>query len=189
MRLLRIGTLLLVLAVSRTAPAAVSVSMPVGTDVQVALFRNIWKLDRNFDSTKSIKLAIVYQENYYDSVTAKDELTAALGRLGMRITIVLVEAGTQQSLSNALHAAEQLDVVYVAPLRAVDVSEIGRIGRFYRFRTITGVPEYVEAGLAVGIGVRRDRPQIIVNLEQARAEGSVFSSQLLALARIVGPVE
>ena len=68
------------------------------------------------------------------------------------------------------------------------MSEIGRIGRFRRFRTITGVPEYVDQGLAVGIGIRRDRPLIIVNLEQARAEGAAFSSQLLALARIVGPV-
>ena len=59
---------------------------------------------------------------------------------------------------------------------------------FRRFRTITGVPEYVDQGLAVGIGIRRDRPLIIVNLEQARAEGAAFSSQLLALARIVGPV-
>jgi hypothetical protein len=163
--------------------------MPVSTDVQVALFRNIWKLDRNFDCSKGIKLAIVYQESYFDSVTAKDEFTAAVGRLGMHISIVLIEAHSQQSLRDGLRAMEQLDIVYVAPLRAVDVSEIGRIGRYYRFRTITGVPEYVDAGLAVGIGVRRDRPQIIVNLDQARAEGSVFSSQLLALARIVGPVD
>ena len=51
------------------------------------------------------------------------------------------------------------------------------------------MPEYVEAGVSVGIGIRRDRPLIIVNLAQARAEGTAFSSQLLALARIVGPVQ
>ena len=54
---------------------------------------------------------------------------------------------------------------------------------------MTGVPEYVDQGVAVGVGIRKDRPLIIVNLEQARAEGSVFSSQLLALARIVGPLQ
>jgi hypothetical protein len=186
---LRLGAAILIaLIVPYTAAAAVSVSMPVPVDVQAALFRNIWKLDRNFDSTKAIKLAVVYQEGFADSVAAKDDFLASISRQGLRITILFVEAGTQQLLSNGLHAIET-DIVYVAPLRGVDVTEIGRISRFHRFRTITGVPEYVDLGLAVGIGLRRDRPLIIVNLEQARAEGAVFSSQLLALARIVGPVQ
>ncbi len=180
--------ILMAVAVPYMATAAVSVSMPVPVDTQVALFRNVWKLDRNFDSTKGIRLAIVYQDNYYDSLAAKEDFVAAIGRQGLQITIVLVDAGTQQLLSNGLNAVEA-DIVYVAPLRAIDVTEIGRISRFHRFRTITGVPEYVDLGLAIGIGIRRNRPLIIVNLEQARAEGAVFSSQLLALARIVGPVQ
>jgi len=186
---LRVGIVILAgLVIPCMTKAAVSVSMPVPADVQVELFRNIWKLDRNFDSSKGIKLAIIYQQSYYDSVTAKDDFLAAMGRQGLRITVVLIEAGTQQLLSNGLHGIE-VDVVYVTPLRAIDVSEIGRISRYQRFRTITGVPEYVDQGTAVGIGLRKDRPLIIVNLEQARAEGSVFSSQLLSLARIVGPVK
>jgi len=188
---LRIRALILIVVAAPWAMAAaeesISVFMPVPADVQAALFKNIWKLDRNFDCTKGVRLAIVYQENYFDSATAKDEFAASISRLGPHTTLILIEAGTQQSLSNALHDTE-LDMVYVAPLRAIDVSEIGRIGRFRRFRTITGVPEYVDQGLAVGIGIRRDRPLIIVNLEQSRAEGASFSSQLHALARIVGPV-
>ena len=189
---LRAGTLFLAVLVMRSvtmAAVSVSVSMPVPAEVQAVLFKNIWKLDRNFDCTRGVKLAIVYQEKYDDSVAAKDEFLASIDRLGPHTTVVLVEAGTQELLSNGLHG-NSLDMVYVTPLRAVDVSEIGRISRYERFRTITGVPEYVEeAGLAVGIGVRKDRPLIIINLEQARAEGAVFSSQLLSLARIVGPVQ
>jgi hypothetical protein len=180
--------LLAAIAIPYIATAAVSVSMPVPADVQLALFRNIWKLDRNFDGTKQITLAIVYQENYSESVAAKDDLLAAIAQQKLPIVPILMDAKSQQLLSNGLHGAD-VDVVYITPLRALDVSEIGRISRYRRIRTITGVPEYVEAGLAVGIGLRRDRPLIIVNLEQARAEGSAFSSQLLALARIVGPVQ
>lgn len=79
-------------------------------------------------------------------------------------------------------------VVYVTPLRSVDVAEIARISRSRGLRTVTGVPEYVEEGIAVGIGERKARPLIIINLRGARAEGSDFSSQLLNLARIVGPL-
>jgi hypothetical protein len=186
---LRVGIAILAgLVVPFVTTAAVSVSMPVPADVQAALFKNIWKLDRNFDCTKGVRLAIVYQEKYSDSVAAKDEFLASISRLGPHTIVVLIEAGTQRLLGDALRGGA-LDMIYVTPLRAVDVSEIGRISRFYRIRTITGVPEYVEAGLAVGIGIRKDRPLIIINLAQARAEGAAFSSQLLSLARIVGPVE
>ena len=185
---LRVGTLFLAVLVTQSVTmAAVSVSMPVPAEVQAALFKNIWKLDRNFDCAKGVRLAIVYQDGYRESVAAKDEFLASIGRLGPHTTTVLIEASTQQLLNDALHSGD-LDMVYVTPLRAIDIAEIGRISRYQRFRTITGVPEYVDLGLAVGIGIRHDRPMIIVNLEQARAEGAVFSSQLLELARIVGPV-
>jgi hypothetical protein len=51
--------------------------------------------------------------------------------------------------------------------------------------TLTGVAEYVRAGIAVGIGVRDDRPEILVNLAAARAAGADFSAQLLLLARVI----
>src|SRR5712691_5650817 len=154
---LRATALLAAIAIPYIATAAVSVSMPVPADVQLALFRNIWKLDRNFDGTKQITLAIVYQESYSESAAAKDDLLAAIAQQKLPIVPILMDAKSQQLLSTRLHDVDA-EFVYVAPLRALDVSEIGRIGRFHRFRTLTGVPEYVEQGIAVGIGLRRDRP-------------------------------
>lgn len=183
-----IETLIVVLLMAPwISVSAVSAAMPIPVDVQMALFVNVWKLDRNFESNKPVTLAIAYQENFYDSVSAKDHLLAAIERHKLRIVAIPIEVGSQELLRRRL-AETQADVVYVTPLRAIDVAEIGRISRYRRFRTITGVPEYVDAGLAVGIGIRRNRPLIFVNLAQARAEGSDFSSQLLALARIVGPL-
>jgi hypothetical protein len=183
----RIGALLLgLMLLPWTAAATVAVSMPVPAEVQVALFHNIWKLDHTFDCNKAITLAIVYQEAFSDSESAKDDVVAALGRQKLRVTPILIDAKNNDALSGRLHEVDA-DVVYIAPLQAIDISAIARIARYRGVRTVTGVPEYVEQGLAVGIGLRRDRPLIIVNLVQARAEGSSFSSQLLELARIVGP--
>lgn len=185
---IRIEALILVLLiVPWIADAAVSVSMPIPVDVQIALFVNVWKLDRNVDSAKPVTLAILYQKDYYESVSAKDDLLVAIERQRLRIVAVPVEIGSQSLLESRL-AEVVADVVYVAPVRAVAIDAIGKISRYRRLRTITGVPEYVEAGIAVGIGIRRDRPLIIVHLEHSRAEGSAYSSQLLALARIVGPL-
>jgi hypothetical protein len=180
--------ILVLLMVPWISSAAVSVSMPIPVDVQIALFVNVWKLDRTFDNSKPVTLVILYQQSYSESVSAKDDLLAAIVHQKLHIVAVAVEVGNQNLLESRL-AEAAADAVYVTPLRAVDIAAIGNISRFRRLPTITGVPEYVDAGLGVGIGIRRNRPLIIVNLKQSRAEGSDFSSQLLALARIVGPAQ
>jgi hypothetical protein len=187
MRLLIEALFVVLLMVPWTSVSAVSVAMPIPVDVQIALFVNVWKLDRNFDHGKPVTLAVLYQQNYSESVSAKDDLVAAIGRQKLRIVAIPIEAGTQELMENRLRETPA-DVVYVTPLRAVNIDAIWKISRYRRLRTVTGVPEYIDAGLAVGIGIRRNRPLIIVNLAQSRAEGSSFSSQLLALARIVGPL-
>jgi hypothetical protein len=162
-------------------------SMPVPVDVQTELFLNIGKHDRAFDPKKSIVLGIVYQEQFPESVAAKNAAIEAVKSRNLPITCVALDARSQQALRKRLTETEA-NIVYVAPLRAIDVGDIGRITRQRGIRTVTGVPEYVDLGIAVGIGLRNQRPLIIINLEAARAEGASFSSQLLSLARIVGPL-
>ena len=164
-----------------------SASMVVPVDVQMELFANIAKLDRNVDPAKGVTLAIVYQRGYPESVSTKDRVIAAVRKQNPRMVCVLLEADNAELLRRRL-ADTEANVLYLAPLRAVEVSEIAKISRDRGIRTTTGVPEYVEAGIAVGIGLRNQRPLIIINLEAARAEGAAFSSQLLSLARIVGPL-
>ncbi len=164
-----------------------SVSAAVPVDVQLALFANIWRLDRNFNPNGVVTLVIVYQDGYRDSLLVKDDIVTTVQRLKLPIRCIPLEVRSADLLRKGLseiHGA----VVYVAPLRSIDVAEIARISRARGLRTVTGVPEYVEEGIAVGIGERKDRPLIIINLRGARAAGSDFSSPLLHLARIVGPL-
>jgi hypothetical protein len=160
------------------------VSVPAAT--QMAIFQNVWKLDRNFNHNGITTLVVLYQKDHRASLAVKDEIYAAVQAANTNVRFEAVEVGTPELLRQAM-ADTGADVVYVAPLRAVDVAEIARISRRRRIRTITGVPEYVDAGIAVGIGIRQNRPLIIVNLQGARAEGCDFEAQLLRLARIVGP--
>ena len=50
--------------------------------------------------------------------------------------------------------------------------------------SLTGVPDFVTQGVAVGIGVRQDKPEILINLPSARLEGSRFDASLLRLSRV-----
>lgn len=50
--------------------------------------------------------------------------------------------------------------------------------------TLTAVPEYLEAGVALGFVWQKDRYQIFINLEAARAQHLNFSSQFLKLTTV-----
>jgi len=64
--------------------------------------------------------------------------------------------------------------------RVIHASEVAQIS------TLTGIPEYVEQGLAIGIDNVRDRPSIVVNVAESRREGVDLSAQVLKLARVLG---
>jgi hypothetical protein len=132
-------------------------------------------------------MGIVYQEEFPESVSVKNAMIEAIKTRNLPITCVPIDARSPQLLRRRL-AETEANLLYVTPLRAIDIADIGRTARVRGIRTVTGVPEYVELGVAVGIGLRNNRPLIIINLAAARAEGSAFSSQLLSLARIVGPL-
>jgi hypothetical protein len=48
------------------------------------------------------------------------------------------------------------------------------------------VPRYVETGLAIGVDMKGERPEIVINLAASRAEGADLTAHLLKLARLVG---
>lgn len=60
-----------------------------------------------------------------------------------------------------------------------------RFGLRARLATVTGVPVYCDAGVALGIGRRAGRASIIVNRGASEREGARFSARLLRLARVL----
>ena len=87
--------------------------------------------------------------------------------------------------NSTLIPLQGIDAAYIAPLRAVNVEALVGLFRAKHIRTVTAVDEYILTGAAVGLALRGDHAEIVVNLPGSRAEGADFSSQLLRLARIV----
>jgi hypothetical protein len=156
----------------------------VPIDVQIALFSKIWKLDRTFKPGPAVRVAVIYQQEYRPSANVAAELLAASGKSQLAIDFTLIDVDEQTTLRARLPISG-FDVFYVTPLRAIDVRVIAEISRAHGIKTITGVPEYASAGLAVGVGLLKQRPLIIINLRAARAEGSEFRPQLLKLSRVI----
>ena len=80
---------------------------------------------------------------------------------------------------------DAVDALYITPVRAIAMEAITAVSQKRRELTLTGVPEFVDDGLAVGIDLHGQKPRILINLKAARAEGADFEARLLKLAKIV----
>lgn len=153
----------------------------VPVSVQLNLYQKIWKLDRNLGTRPELVLAVLYQETYAASSDAREAVVIWAEKSGVRCVFVALDQKTAEA---ALHGVVA-DVFYVTPMRGADIEQIARIARARQIRTMAGLTEYVLIGLSVGIGVRNDRPRIMINLDAAKAEGAAYQAQLLQMAEIV----
>jgi hypothetical protein len=168
--------------------------MPVPAPMQASLFAKILTFDRNLKARagKELKIGVLYQKRVRSSLEAQEEfLQAMCGDPGQKIesiplSCVAIE-WTSASEVEATLVRNGIRVLYVAPLRAVAIEDIVAISRARKITTITGVPEFVEKGIALGLALRAERPLVLVHLSAARAEGADFNSQLLKLARVLFP--
>jgi len=176
------------------ASATLAQEMPVPTQMQASLFAKILTFERNLKARagKELRIGVLYQKKVRSSLEAQEEFVQAMcgdpGRRidGLALTCVPIEWTSAPDVEAAVVHAD-IRVLYVAPLRAVAIEEIVAISRARKITTLTGVPEFVEKGIALGLALRAERPLILVHLEAARAEGADFNSQLLKLARVMFP--
>lgn len=170
-----------------TRASAQEMEVPVG--VQLPLFLKVVSFDRQLNARAggALVIAIAFQGGYRTSAEAKDEaLRVAAGVrdvAGLPVTLVAIDLD-RDALAGAL-ARTRATLLYVAPLRGIDVKELALVARAAHVTTLTGVVRYVETGLAVGVRLKGDRPRIVINLGASRSEGAEFSAELLKLAQVL----
>jgi hypothetical protein len=162
--------------------------VPLPADLQAKLILNVLSFDHNLAERagSEVLIGILVQRHFRASRDAGEELHAALAalpRTAPRVRVVVLDAESAEVAD--LLERHQVEVLYVTPLRALAVEEVATAARALQVRTITGVPDYVRRGIGAGLGLRDRRPEVLINLPAARAEGAEYSSQLLALARLV----
>lgn len=189
MRRLTIGP---VFALLTLAGPAFAQQMPVPVEVQVPVLLKVLTFDRRIADVRgeNLVVGVLYQSGSRLSSTVKDRVMEALSSAGPSgpanrpLKVVAVDADGKEGLETAL-ARLGVRVLYVTPMRAFDLPGLVVSTRQIRTLTLTGVPEYVEAGLSIGLDLRQDRPRILVNLRAARAEGADLAAPLLGLATVV----
>jgi hypothetical protein len=183
------GVLLLILMGTATV-CAQEIDVPV--DVQVPLFLKILSFDRNLKtrSGKEVVIGVIYQGKMRASLKAMEEFIAAVNTSppqdvgNIPVRCVPIEVGAGSDVASTI-ATNNVNILYITPLRAVDMVALAGFCRSKQVPALTGVAEYIQSGAAVSIGIKGDRPEIVVNLPVAKAEGMDFDSQLLKLAKII----
>jgi len=186
------GLILLLLFAGRASSLrAQDVRVPV--EVQFDLFSKILIFDRNLHSRANgeIVFGIVYQSHHRASVDAAETFRDLLHRIpgnqlsGLPVRIVMIDLEKSKPLDKAIET-NGLNILYVPPLRAFDIKTISTISRARKILTLTGVPDYSRSDLSVSVDSAGGKPQVLINLTAATAEGCDFSSKLLNLVTIVG---
>lgn len=172
--------------------AAQEIETPV--DVHIPIFLKVLSFDRNLKKRvgngDEIILAIVFQEKFRKSLNVKNQAEKFLEQFtGNKIAdiplrTVPLALDDLAGLKTAL-LKEKVVVMYITPLRAVDIKGLVFICRSIHITSLTGVPEYCGAGVAVSVGSKGGNPEIIINRDAAETEGADFSSQLLKLATLI----
>ena len=173
------------------ADPVIAQDMPVPLNVQVPLLSKIVFYDRTFLERKcsNIVIGIVFQSGYRASFATKERLTSLIDKFGpsigtLPLRYVCIDVDGDQGWSDNPDI-DKVDMLYISPLRAMSLDKILQTSTRRRLLTFSGVPDYVASGVAVGFGVRDDKPLIVINLPAAKAEGADFSSQLLRVAEVI----
>jgi hypothetical protein len=182
-----------IIALMFGASPAHAQEMDAPAEIQIPLLYKILTFDRHLGERAlgdDIVIAVVFQSGYRASMLARDQVVDAIKQMGdlaisgHPVHWATVELENEESLRLTLSRI-RVDVIYVTPLRGIELGPIMTAARAGGITTFTGVPRYVERGVALGVGIARERPQILVNLVAARAEGSDFNSQLLRVSKVV----
>lgn len=168
-----------------------SQEMNVPIKVQYPLFLKILTFDRELEkrSDKEIVIGIVYQGKYNKSVMAMKEMAEVIESSSIKeikeMSIQYVPINLDKQNLTAVAKGSGINLLYITPLRAYELQDILKISRQNQWLTMSGVADYVEKGLSVGLTLKGKKPQILINIKASREEGANFNSQLLKLARIV----
>jgi len=174
-------------------PVRAAEAMPFPADVQITLLLKILTYDRSFQykAKSGVTIGVLFVPTDPESVKAKDAIVKTLQLVADRtiknqpIRHVTLEYKNPAELEKSVRS-NRVNVFYIAPGNSDSLSAVMKLSKTYGITTATGVPEYVQRGVAIGIGIRADKkPEILINLPSSRSEGSEFDASLLRIATVV----
>ena len=139
-----------------------------------------------------VRIGVLYNENNPESLKAfevagdylyeQKKAGTKIGKKRLKSTGLsyLSEAALTSMVSNL-----NISVLYVTPGNEANLSAIANVAKAKNILTFGGCGDYVSHGLAIGVEMNAGKPQVIVNLTNAKAQGADFKAEFLKLAKVV----
>jgi hypothetical protein len=170
-----------------------TVSMVVPVSLQVPLLANVLRFDRAIRDRDAdeIVILVAYQSSFGPSREFRDEVLEYTKARepdvihGKQLRWEFLDLASLNTLAEEC-ISRRASVLYLGPLRAVDIGQLAAVAAGAGALTVSGLREHVLQGVAVGFDVKGERPSILINLRAAKAAGASFGSQLLQVAELVG---
>jgi hypothetical protein len=166
--------------------------MPLPVEDQVPLFVKILNYDRSLKNRNDDKvvIGIIYQEKFRKSDLTKEEFINSIEDIsentinGKHVECIPIEVSNLYNLERIIDS-KNISVLYIAPLRSVEINRIYHLSRQKKIITISGVSQYIREGISVGLELVDEKPKILINRRASKYEGIDFTSQLLRLAILI----
>ena len=143
------------------APLLKAQDMEVPVTLHIPLFLKVMSFDRAFPARtgRSLVIAVVYQRGNRASIEARDEALGAIARTprsadGVERHGIAVDLDSESLAARLIR--ESADVVYITPLRSIDIRAIVSAAEAAGASTWTGVAGYMAQGVSVGVRLERD---------------------------------
>jgi len=128
---------------------------------------------KSLSTTDSVKNTVL---QYNDS----SQLTLSNGN-AVRFTAIDLDRKDEME---TIFRKKAFSALYITPVEFSRIPVIANFCRERRIVSMTGVADFVEEGISVGIGKRDQKPEILINLPVSVGEGANFSSRVLQIAKI-----
>lgn len=164
--------------------------MEIPVSQQIPLLVKVLSFNKSFQQDKKdIVVGVIYRESQPSTNSIKDTVlqfndsTLLILANGNAVRFVPINLDRKGELE-AVFAKKLFSAVYVTPVELSCIPIISNFCREHRILSMTGVAQYVEEGISVGIGMRNQKPEILINLPVSKGEGANFSSRVLQIAKI-----
>jgi hypothetical protein len=177
----------LILALLSQRTGAEESTLPLA--LQVELLVKVVSYDRNFlqRAHDRVKLVIVTKPRNGDSGRAGAQVEAALSRTpaiaGLPHEETIVPFAGAAELAT-LCKAQGVTVLFFVQGFSDDIAAIRSALDGADVLSATSIPDYVPKGIVLGFDMAAGRPQLLVNLPQARRQNVALRSDVLRLMKV-----
>lgn len=159
--------------------------------LQMRIIPKILSLEKNLaqSTEKYFNISVLYSKEQRNSAQVFESFTKSVNELGIAIkdkeaTVIPFDISSKGSFRSFVKD-NRIKLLYITPIRGIDITEITKICKEEGVLTITGVVEYSINRVSVVLSLEDNKLQIMISQKSSKEEGADFSARLLRIAKLI----